>query len=88
VIGEVCIGKSCLVLRFVQDKYFDLDDPTIEDRHQKDIIVDDKKTKLTILDTGGGSVMEPVGKKVFDFEKCLFFFCLFVFRLKFACFNS
>jgi len=53
-----------LVLRFVQDKYFDLDDPTIEDRHQKDVIVDDKKAKIIILDTGGGSTFEPVGKKV------------------------
>jgi len=53
VMGTGGVGKSALTIRMVRDKFLADYDPTIEDTYRKHIVVDDKTTLLSILDTAG-----------------------------------
>ena len=53
IVGESSAGKSSLTARFMQDKFIDVYNPTIEDTYRKQIEVDGKSYCLEILDTSG-----------------------------------
>lgn len=41
------------VCTLTHDEYEEIDDPTLEDSHRKELVVDDDKVTLDVLDTGG-----------------------------------
>eukprot|EP01126_Amoeba_proteus_P052631 TRINITY_DN6372_c0_g3_i2.p1 TRINITY_DN6372_c0_g3~~TRINITY_DN6372_c0_g3_i2.p1 ORF type:complete len:184 (+),score=29.82 TRINITY_DN6372_c0_g3_i2:79-630(+) len=53
IVGGGGVGKSALTIRFIQGKFVDHYDPTIEDSYRKQVVVDDKPVLLSILDTAG-----------------------------------
>ena len=53
VLGNVGIGKSAAVIRFVSDHYVEVYDPIIEDNYRNRVEVDDQQYMLDILDTYG-----------------------------------
>ena len=53
VLGSGGVGKSALTVQFVQNKFLEKYDPTIEDFYRKSIEVDGIPTMLEILDTEG-----------------------------------
>merc|ERR1712137_536306 len=53
VVGGGAVGKSALTLQFVQQVFCDEYDPTIEDQHRKQVVIDDECALMEILDTAG-----------------------------------
>jgi GTPase KRas len=53
VIGGGAVGKSALTIQFIQHVICDEYDPTIEDQHRKQTVIDDECSILDILDTAG-----------------------------------
>ena len=53
VVGGGAVGKSALTIQFVQHFFCDEYDPTIEDQHRKQTVIDDECAMLEILDTAG-----------------------------------
>lgn len=53
VLGSGGVGKSCLTAQFIQNRWIDSYDPTIEDTFCKEIEVADTKLMLEIQDTAG-----------------------------------
>ncbi len=53
VLGSVGVGKSCLVLRYLQGVFMDRYDPTVEDAHVKQIERNGSSFVLEIIDTAG-----------------------------------
>eukprot|EP01100_Stratorugosa_tubuloviscum_P011040 TRINITY_DN484_c0_g2_i4.p1 TRINITY_DN484_c0_g2~~TRINITY_DN484_c0_g2_i4.p1 ORF type:complete len:221 (-),score=56.37 TRINITY_DN484_c0_g2_i4:141-734(-) len=53
VLGGGGVGKSAISVQFVNYHFVESYDPTIEDSHRKQIVVDGKSVMLSILDTAG-----------------------------------
>ena len=53
VVGGGAVGKSALTIQFVKHVFCDEYDPTIEDQHRKQAVIDDECALLEILDTAG-----------------------------------
>jgi len=53
MLGNGGVGKSALTFRFIQNKFLDTYNPTIEDSFRKQIRVDTQPVLLDILDTAG-----------------------------------
>uniref|UniRef100_A0A6B2LKU9 Uncharacterized protein n=1 Tax=Arcella intermedia TaxID=1963864 RepID=A0A6B2LKU9_9EUKA len=53
LIGNGGVGKSCFVIRLLQNVFVTEYDPTIEDSYRKAFSFDDKQIMLDILDTAG-----------------------------------
>ncbi|CCF57851.1 hypothetical protein KAFR_0D02040 [Kazachstania africana CBS 2517] len=53
VVGSGGIGKSAITIRFIQSRFTDEYDPTIEDSYRKQLTVDNAKYTIDILDTAG-----------------------------------
>eukprot|EP01096_Ripella_sp_DP13-Kostka_P003027 TRINITY_DN14338_c0_g1_i1.p1 TRINITY_DN14338_c0_g1~~TRINITY_DN14338_c0_g1_i1.p1 ORF type:complete len:190 (+),score=49.91 TRINITY_DN14338_c0_g1_i1:127-696(+) len=53
VIGEGGVGKSCLTIQFINEKFVEEYDPTLEDSYRKQLTVDDDEHVLDIFDTAG-----------------------------------
>ena len=53
VVGSGAVGKSALTIQFVQHVFCDEYDPTIEDQHRKQAVIDNECAMLEILDTAG-----------------------------------
>eukprot|EP00762_Andalucia_godoyi_P001563 ANDGO_00220.mRNA.1 Ras-related protein Rap-1 len=53
VLGAGGVGKSALSIRFIQGKFVEKYDPTIEDSYRKQVDVDGQAVMLDILDTAG-----------------------------------
>merc|ERR1712137_216723 len=53
VVGGGAVGKSALTLQFVQQVFCDEYDPTIEDQHRKQVVIDEECALMEILDTAG-----------------------------------
>ena len=53
VVGGGAVGKSAFTMQFIQQVFCDEYDPTIEDQHRKQVVIDDECTLLDILDTAG-----------------------------------
>jgi len=57
VLGSGGVGKTALVFRFVQGKFVDHYDPTIEDSYRKQVTHNGKQVMLEILDTAGNHLL-------------------------------
>ncbi|KAL9656675.1 hypothetical protein ABK040_002945 [Willaertia magna] len=53
VTGDGGNGKSAITIRFYQNVFVGLYDPTIEDCYRKEIVVDNEKCMVDVLDTAG-----------------------------------
>jgi len=53
VMGGGAVGKSAVTVQFVAWHFVGLYDPTIEDSHRKQVVIDDVASMLSILDTAG-----------------------------------
>ena len=55
MLGALAVGKTALILKFVNNKFPLEHDGTIEDTYFVDINIEEKKRKLKIIDTAGHS---------------------------------
>lgn len=53
VVGEGGVGKSCLTIQFISEKFIEEYDPTMEDSYRKQVTVDGEECLLDIFDTAG-----------------------------------
>ncbi|KJE90450.1 rasG protein [Capsaspora owczarzaki ATCC 30864] len=53
VVGSGGVGKSCVTVRFLKQKFAEYYDPTIEESYRKPVTVDEKDYELEIVDTAG-----------------------------------
>jgi len=53
ILGAGGVGKSCLVLQYIQNFFAEEYDPTIEDSYRKQIKIEDNSMIIEILDTAG-----------------------------------
>jgi GTPase KRas protein len=53
VLGEGGVGKSCLTLQLVYNRFEENHDPSIEDSYRKQAVIDGEVCNLDILDTAG-----------------------------------
>lgn len=66
IIGETAVGKSCLLLRFAEDKFNQDFLTTIGiDFKVRHVIIDDAKIKLQIWDTAGQEKFRTIAKGYF-----------------------
>ncbi|KAL9650702.1 hypothetical protein ABK040_001758 [Willaertia magna] len=53
VLGAGGVGKSAIILQFIQSVFMEIYDPTLEDSYKKEVSVDGVPLTLDILDTAG-----------------------------------
>jgi len=54
LLGDKAVGKSCLVVRFVNDEFFEFQEPTIGAAFlSQTVVLDDSTVKFEIWDTAG-----------------------------------
>ena len=54
ILGDTAVGKSCVTSRFVQDKFYEFQEPTIGAAFlTKEIYLDNKTIRFEIWDTAG-----------------------------------
>ena len=56
LLGDTAVGKSCLVVRFVRDEFFEFQEPTIGAAFlTQRLVLDNTTVKFEIWDTAGAS---------------------------------
>jgi len=53
VVGSGGVGKSCVTIQFLRQRFSEYYDPTIEESYRKTVSVDSKEYQLEIVDTAG-----------------------------------
>jgi len=53
VVGVGGVGKSCLTIQYIADRFIEEYDPTLEDSYRKQVRVDAEECILDIFDTAG-----------------------------------
>mmetsp|Transcript_20429 Transcript_20429/g.31190 ORF Transcript_20429/g.31190 Transcript_20429/m.31190 type:complete len:110 (+) Transcript_20429:53-382(+) len=54
LLGDTAVGKSCLVVRFVRDEFFEFQEPTIGAAFlTQSVVLDNSAIKFEIWDTAG-----------------------------------
>lgn len=53
VVGSGAVGKSCITVNFIYNRFIDKYDPTIEDTYRKQVEVDGCSYLLEVYDTAG-----------------------------------
>merc|ERR1712137_1019186 len=53
LVGEGGVGKSCLTIQFISERFVEEYDPTMEDSYRKQVTVDGEECLLDIFDTAG-----------------------------------
>merc|ERR1719233_1855007 len=53
IVGDACVGKTCMLCTYVKNAFPDDYVPTVFDHHEKLIIVDGKPSLLDLSDTAG-----------------------------------
>jgi len=53
LVGVGGVGKSCLTIQFIADRFVEDYDPTLEDSYRKQVTVDTEECLLDIFDTAG-----------------------------------
>ena len=60
LLGDTAVGKSCLVVRFVRDEFFEFQEPTIGAAFlTQTVTLDDTTVKFEIWDTAGQGKLKP-----------------------------
>jgi len=62
ILGSGGVGKSTLTLRFIENKFVDIYDPTIEETFTKEINVDGQQVSLEVLDTAGAEQFTAINE--------------------------
>ncbi|KAJ3439992.1 ras-like protein [Anaeramoeba flamelloides] len=65
IAGSGSVGKSCLTIRFLQNRFIEDYDPTVEESYKKMLIIDEKPVVLEIVDTAGQEEYRSVRDKYF-----------------------
>jgi len=58
ILGSGGVGKSSLTIQFVENKFDEKYNPTLEDLYIKHIEIDGKQTVIEILDTSGTVIIK------------------------------
>lgn len=53
MVGSGGVGKSCVTIQFLRQRFSEYYDPTIEESYRKPVTVDDEDYNLEIVDTAG-----------------------------------
>jgi len=53
LVGVGGVGKSCLTIQYISNKFVDDYDPTLEDSYRKQVNIDNEEAILDIFDTAG-----------------------------------
>jgi len=53
LVGVGGVGKSCLTIQYISNKFVDDYDPTLEDSYRKQVNIDSEEVILDIFDTAG-----------------------------------
>eukprot|EP01089_Gocevia_fonbrunei_P012291 TRINITY_DN2863_c0_g3_i1.p1 TRINITY_DN2863_c0_g3~~TRINITY_DN2863_c0_g3_i1.p1 ORF type:complete len:197 (-),score=44.19 TRINITY_DN2863_c0_g3_i1:87-677(-) len=53
VVGSGGVGKSCLTIQYIANRFMPDYDPTLEDSYRKQVTIDDFECVLDIIDTAG-----------------------------------
>jgi len=53
LVGVGGVGKSCLTIQYISNKFVDDYDPTLEDSYRKQVSIDGEECILDIFDTAG-----------------------------------
>ncbi|KAL6049804.1 Ras-related protein Rap-1A [Balamuthia mandrillaris] len=53
VVGSGGVGKSCLTIQYVANRFMPDYDPTLEDSYRKQVTINDTECVLDIIDTAG-----------------------------------
>eukprot|EP01128_Nolandella_sp_AFSM9_P002491 TRINITY_DN12861_c0_g1_i1.p1 TRINITY_DN12861_c0_g1~~TRINITY_DN12861_c0_g1_i1.p1 ORF type:complete len:197 (-),score=62.53 TRINITY_DN12861_c0_g1_i1:267-857(-) len=53
LVGVGGVGKSCLTIQYISQKFVDDYDPTLEDSYRKQVAIDGEECILDIFDTAG-----------------------------------
>mmetsp|Transcript_178 Transcript_178/g.156 ORF Transcript_178/g.156 Transcript_178/m.156 type:complete len:96 (+) Transcript_178:95-382(+) len=65
LLGDTAVGKSCLVVRFVRDEFFEFQEPTIGAAFlTQTVALDDATVKFEIWDTAGQERYRSLGKMI------------------------
>jgi len=51
--GRPGVGKSALTIQFMENRFVEDYDPTIEDLYRKMCVIEDEETLVDVLDTAG-----------------------------------
>ena len=58
LLGDTAVGKSCLVVRFVRDEFFEFQEPTIGAAFlTQRLVLDNTTVKFEIWDTAGAFLL-------------------------------
>ncbi len=61
LLGDTAVGKSCLVVRFVRDEFFEFQEPTIGAAFlTQRLVLDNTTVKFEIWDTAGALAVQSV----------------------------
>jgi len=66
IAGPEHVGKTAMLIRFLNGEFLEEDDPTIEDSHNRTISVDNREWKLWFHDTGGNPSYDHLHEKWFS----------------------
>ena len=71
LLGDTAVGKSCLVVRFVRDEFFEFQEPTIGAAFlTQPVALDDATVKFEIWDTAGQEKFRSVTRTFFRNAAC------------------
>jgi Ras-related protein Rab-2A len=66
MIGDTFVGKSCLMTRFIEEKFISVNDPTIGVEFGTKILsIDDLNIKIQIWDTAGQENYRSITRSYF-----------------------
>ena len=60
LLGDCGVGKSTTTMQYIENKFVEDFDPTVEDVYRKQVLIDDEVCVLSIFDTPGGNEYESV----------------------------
>lgn len=67
LIGSGGVGKSCITLRYLKDRFVEEYDPTIEESYSTTMEVDGRKVPLELVDTAGQEEFKSFRDATLDF---------------------